>query len=426
MNVDPGYLNFLKTLALSAAVGMLIGVEREHVHPEKRVAGFRTFTLTGILGGLTTYTVAGCPLELPTTLAAGTVALVVLLYAMRAYTGRSLGLATPTALLVTYAAGGLIGAGRVQEGATLAVVTAVLLLSRSRIHPVLRRLSDKDVLDAVTVFALAALAYPLCPPRPVDPWGVLNLRKVIETVLLVLAVTALGYLGMRTSVKGGVLTTSVVGGFVSSSVTTATVAARFKDVPQVPATVTPAATSVALLRNLALVAAVSGDITVVKKTAHVTLPAAIVGLATAVHVSRNMDVDEEHLRRAVGKRIRSPLSLKPAAKLGLLIVGFSTFLKIGQLLAGRAGLIVGVIAGSLASSNAMSISLAYMVDSGALDPNTAGTLVALASLEAVLVKYLWTGVFGGLTVLERTYRTLLPQTVAGAVGLAVTLITDPG
>ncbi|WP_456484241.1 MgtC/SapB family protein [Methanopyrus kandleri] len=415
------YLRFLQMLVLSAAVGMVVGLEREHAHIARRVAGFRTFTLIGVLGGLTThfYTLRCAPIAAVTSM--GAAALTVTMYVMRVYQRRSLGIVTPLALLVTFAAGALVGMGKFKEGATLAIATAVVLLSRARIHPVLRKLSDRDVLDALTVFSLAALVYPLCPPGPVDPWGVLNLRTVIEIVLLVLAVTALGYLGVRVSVKGGVLTTSLIGGFVSSSATTATVAARFRDLPWVPAAVIPAATSVAILRNMALVAAVSRDLPVVEKVAYVAIPAAVAGFAVAVYESGRAEVDRDDLRRAVRGRMRSPLSLKPAVKLGLLISGFSMALKVGQLFAGKAGLVVGVVVGSLASSSAMSLSLAYMVNSGTLSSSTAGVLIALSSLESILVKYLWTAVFGKRGVLERTWRTLLPPTIAGIAGFGVVL-----
>ncbi|WP_456482462.1 MgtC/SapB family protein [Methanopyrus sp.] len=415
------YLRFLQILVLSAAVGMVVGLEREHAHIARRVAGFRTFTLIGVLGGLTAYFYGlGC-VTIATVTSVGAAALTVTMYVMRVYQRRSLGIVTPLALLVTFAAGALVGMGRFKEGATLAIATAVLLLSRGRIHPILRKLSDRDVLDALTVFSLAALVYPLCPPGPVDPWGVLNLRAVVEIVLLVLAVTTLGYLGIRTSTRGGVLTTSLIGGFVSSSATTATVVSRFGELPWIPAAVVPAAASVAILRNMILVAAVSRNVPVVKKVACVAIPAAVAGFAVAVRESGRAEVDEKDFRRVVRNRMQSPLSLKPAVKLGLLISGFSMVLKVCQLLAGRSGLVVGTVVGSLASSNAMSLSLAYMVTSGNLPPSTGGTLIALSSLESVLVKYLWTAVFGDREVLKRTWRALLPPTIAGVAGFGVAL-----
>ncbi len=413
------YLGFLKAMVLSAAIGMLIGVEREHSRPRRRVAGFRTFTLAGILGCLTTRAAASGLEGLATGLTVGTIGLVLLLHVARTYRGRSLGLVTPMALLIAYAAGGLVGAGRPREGATLAVITTAVLLSRSRIHPVLRRLSDRDVLDAMAVFALAAVAYPICPPGPVDPWGVLNLRSVIEVVLAVLAVTAVGYVGMRLSPRGGALATALVGGFVSSSATTATVSSRFGDVPRVVAAVVPAASAVAVIRNAAYVGMVSGEPTVLKWVLSVALPSAAAGFASAVFGLRGLDVDEENLWEVVKGRIRSPLAMGPAVKLGLMISGFAVALKLAQKLAGGSGVAVGVVLGALASSNAMSLTLAYMAASGALDPGEAGFLAAVASLEAVSVKVLWVYVFGGSRVFSEVWPYLLPQVVAGGAGLAL-------
>jgi len=417
-----GYLEFLKVVVLSAAVGMLIGVEREHAQPARRVAGFRTFTLAGLLGGLSTYLARIGVGPLAGAVLAGAVGLVVLLYAMRVYRRRSLGVVTPMALLVTLVAGGLVGVGRFKEGATLAIVTSVVLLSRTRVHPVLRRLSDRDVLDAITVFSLAALAYPLCPPGPVDPWGVLNLRSVIEIVLIVLAVTAIGYVGMRVSARGGALATALVGGFVSSSATTATVAARFREVPEVVAVVVSAAVAVAVLRNMAYVGMISREPVLLEWVAFVAVPAAVAGLlAAGIGVSR-LDVEEEELWRVVRKRIRSPLSLGPAAKLGLMISGFAMVLKVAQLLAGKFGVVVGVVVGALASSHAMSLTLAYMAASGALGPDVAGRLIAVASLEAVLVKLPWVCAFGGPALARRVWWYLALPAAAGAAGLLAALL----
>ncbi|MHC1580157.1 MAG: MgtC/SapB family protein [Methanopyraceae archaeon] len=417
-----GYLDFLRTVILSAAVGMLIGVEREHARPARRVAGFRTFTLTGLLGGLSTYLARVGMGPLAVAVLAGTVGLVTLLYAMRVYRRRSLGVVTPLALMVTLASGGLVGLGRFKEGATLAILTAVVLLSRARVHPILRRLSDRDVLDAITVFSLAALVYPLCPPGPVDPWGVLNLRSVIEIVLIVLAVTAIGYVGMRISARGGALATGLVGGFVSSSATTATVASRFREVPRVVAVVVPAATAVAELRNMAYVGVVSRSPEVLRWVALVAVPAALAGLLVAALGAGRLDVDEERLWGILRRRIRSPLSLKPAVKLAVLISGFTMALKVAQLLAGRSGVVVGVVVGSLASSHAMSLTLAYMAASGKLDPGVAGRLIALASLETGLVKLLWVGAFGGPGLVRRVWPYLVPPAAAGAVGLLAGLL----
>ncbi len=82
-------------------------------------------------------------------------------------------------------------------------------------------------------------------------------------------------------------------------------------------------------------------------------------------------------------------------------------------------MVVGAVVGSLASSNAMSLSLAYMVNSGTLPSSTAGVLIALSSLESILVKYLWTAVFGNAEILERTCHTLLPPTIAEIVGFGI-------
>jgi len=63
--------------------------------------------------------------------------------------------------------------------AALGVAVALLLAGKSRLHRFVRHaLSEQELHDALLLAAAAAIVLPLLPDRTIDPWQVLNPRKL--------------------------------------------------------------------------------------------------------------------------------------------------------------------------------------------------------------------------------------------------------
>ena len=82
--------------------------------------------------------------------------------------------------------------------AGLAVTVAVLLAARSPLHRFVRSTLTEDELKDALIFAGATLVVlPLVPDRPMGPYGALNPHSIWILVILVMAISAAGYVAVR-------------------------------------------------------------------------------------------------------------------------------------------------------------------------------------------------------------------------------------
>jgi uncharacterized membrane protein (DUF4010 family) len=250
--LHPLVLGFVVALG----VGLLIGIDRERQKgdgPTRQAAGLRTFTLASLLGAVAI--AAGGELLL----AAATLGVV-------GFAGLSYwrardsdpGITTETALVLTTLLGGLA----IREpafAAGLGVVVAALLAARSALHRfVLSVLTDEEI-RSLLIFAGATLVVlPLLPDHPIGPYGALNLRTIWIVVILVMAVSALGYIAVRlVGVRFGLPLAGLASGFISSTATIGAMGARAAKEPALlkPAVAGAVLSSVATIVQLAILLA---------------------------------------------------------------------------------------------------------------------------------------------------------------------------
>ncbi len=140
---------------------------------------------------------------------------------------RDAGLTTEVAMLVTVLLGGL-ALSEPQVAGALAVVVTIILASRTAVHDWIKNvLTDEEVRDGLILAAAALVILPLLPEEPVDPWGVLDLRKLWTLAVLVMAINGLGYIAVRAlGAKVGLALAGLFSGFVSSTATIGAMGAR--------------------------------------------------------------------------------------------------------------------------------------------------------------------------------------------------------
>ena len=250
--VHPLVVGFLVALG----VGLLIGIDRERHKGDgatRHPAGLRTFTLASLLGA-TAMAVGDAALLAAAAL--GMVAFAGLSY-WRARDGDP-GLTTETALVLTTLLGGL-AIRHPEFAAGIGVVVAVLLAARSALHRFVRSVLTDDELRDLLIFAAATLVVlPLLPDEPIGPYGALNLRTVWTIVILVMAVSALGYVAVRVvGPRYGLPVAGLASGFVSSSATIGAMGTRAKEEPALmkPAVAGAVLSSVATVVQLAILIA---------------------------------------------------------------------------------------------------------------------------------------------------------------------------
>jgi uncharacterized membrane protein (DUF4010 family) len=223
-----GSLSFeaLQPFLTAAAIGLLLGLEREWSHRAgaRQAAGSRTFALLALAGAVAASFGPGV-------VAAGLAGVGALLAIGYARTSAAdPGLTTEVAAGAAY----LLGALAWREGALavgLAVLIGALLVSKPRLHHLAREIvTDVEVEDAVKLLVVAFVVLPLLPSQDLGPFGVLNPRRIWKLVLALTGIGWLGYLGTRIlGTRRGLLFAGLAGGFVSASATTATMARLARD-----------------------------------------------------------------------------------------------------------------------------------------------------------------------------------------------------
>jgi uncharacterized membrane protein (DUF4010 family) len=360
-------------LGAALAVGLLIGIERERHKgqgPSRAAAGVRTFTLISLAGAIS-LELGGLPAFLVTAALIG--AFTALSY-LRSFRDDP-GLTTEVAMLVAVLLGGLT-LHNPQLAAGLAVVITIILASRTRVHDWINNvLTDEEVRDGLLLAAAALVILPLLPKQAIDPWGVVNPRKLWTLAVLVMAINGLGYVAMRTlGAKIGLALAGLFSGFVSSTATIGAMGARSKSRPELhrSAVAGAAASSIATVVQLGIVVGLVSTATL-KRLLPSLLLAGLTALAYAGLFTLRSVRETTQQDMPAGR----PFSPKTAIVF-VLIVGAA--LAISTALTkwlGNNGLLLATGVAGLADSHAAAISAASLAVGGQTEVQLAAIAVLI-------------------------------------------------
>jgi uncharacterized membrane protein (DUF4010 family) len=170
---DPAEL--LARLAVALGIGLLAGLERgwklRHEADRGRAAGFRTFALAGLAGGVAAALAAALDgLVFPAAFI-GFAAVFGAFHWMEARADNDLSATSAVAGLATFLLGGLALAGDVRAAAAAAVAMTVLLALREPLHRWVASLRWEEIRAVLVLLAMTCLLLPVLPDRAIDPWG---------------------------------------------------------------------------------------------------------------------------------------------------------------------------------------------------------------------------------------------------------------
>ena len=360
-------------LAAALAVGLLIGVERERNKgqgPRRAAAGVRTFTLISLAGAIS--------LELGGPPAFLVVAAVIGLFAAISYVRtfrHDAGLTTEVAMVVTVLLGGL-ALNEPQIAGALAVVVTIILAARTKVHDWINNvLTDEEIRDGLVLLAAALVILPLLPEKPVDPWGVVDLRKLWTLAVLVMAINGLGYIAVRTlGAKVGLALAGLFSGFVSSTATIGAMGSRAKARVELrgSAVAGAAASSVATVVQLAIVVGL-----VSMPTLQMLLPSLLLAGLTAVGYAGLFTLRSVRETTQADIAPGRPFSPKTAL-LFVLVVGAALAIStaLTQWL-GDSGLLIATGVAGLGDSHAAAISAASLAAGGQTEVPMAAVAVLI-------------------------------------------------
>jgi uncharacterized membrane protein (DUF4010 family) len=395
-------LALLQSLGLSLAIGLLIGIERGwRLRDEKhgtRVAGFRTFGLLGLLGG-----VAGLvPVAMGATILLAASAILLTGYIRQSGDPQTLSATNAIVTLLTMLLGLLATTG-FWVPALVAAATATLLLSmREQFHRWLKGMSSTEI-QSVGRFALIALVIlPLLPDQRYGPFDAWNPRQIWMVVVLVSGLSFAGYVATRRlgSTKG-LLMTAVCGAIVSSTAVTAAFARRLKtdrDAEGALIAGIALASVVMFVRVLLLTFLLAPR--ALQSLAWTMVPATIVALILAALALRRMADRAD----AAEVKLGNPLDLTAAFGLAALVAVLAVASRWAEQRFGDAGIAVVLSITGLADVDAAVITLAGL-PAGSLDGRTAGLVLA----SPVLINTAFKGVLAFIIAPSRTgWRAAMP------------------
>lgn len=376
------------SLALSLAVGLLIGVERgwssRGEAPGRRVAGLRTFGLLGLLGGvLGTLGLEVHPLLAVVILAAAAATLVAgYLRDMRI--DDHVSATTTVAGLLTLCLGVLATNGYPRT-AVLAATSAMLLLSlRQQLHGWIQRLSETDVQAAARFAIIAGAILPLLPDRRFGPYDAWQPRELWLVVVLVTGFSFAGYIANRMfGARRGILATAAIGGSYSSTAVTAVLARRLQAGDAPPSVLTAGiavASAMMFLRVLLLTAVLATS--ALPSLAVAAVPAAIVAVGASLWLIR---------RGATGGSdggavaAHNPVELLPALGFALLVGAMALATRWAEHRFGDAGVATLLMVTGSFDVDAAIVTLGGL-PAGTLAPALAGLVIAVPVLSNTLFK----------------------------------------
>lgn len=406
--LHPMVIGFLVALG----VGLLIGIDRERHKgdgPTRHPAGLRTFTLAALLGAVAM--AVGNEILLAA-IALGVVAFAGLSY-WRARDSDP-GLTTETALVLTTLLGGL--AMREPEfAAGLGVVVAVLLAARSALHRFVRSMLTDDELRDLLIFAAATLVVlPLLPDHPIGPYDALNLRTVWTIVVLVMAVSALGYVAVRVvGPRYGLPLAGLASGFVSSSATIAAMGSRAAREPELmkPAVAGAVLSSIATVAQLAILIAATS-----LETLRVLWLAIVLSGAAAILYGGAFTLSALKQRGRNEETEGNAFSLTTALAFAAILAAVLLASAAAQDWFGDAGVLLAASLAGFADTHSASVSVASLVADNRIEPSKAIIPILAAVTTNTLTKMILAVTTGGRTFALQVIPGLILIVVAAWAG----------
>jgi uncharacterized membrane protein (DUF4010 family) len=383
----------IRSVLISLALGALIGLERQSHHdPDRSVEsiGVRTFSLASLLGTVSVIAADVSP-AIPWVTGAGYLMFVLafLFFEARARDTQP-GITTQVSALLVYIIGAFVPTQPI-FAAVIAVVVGTILSIKDWTHRIVQNLTDEEVLGTMKFLLVSVVLLPILPNEPVDPWELYNLQELWFLVVLISGISFAGYFAIRILGRDrGIALTGALGGLASSTAVTLAMGHRVRasggrrPVELAAAFAILIASGILSLRLIVIVFAVSPELAV--DLAAPLIAMAVPGVAVAGYfwwrISTNgveMDgpdepeADEPDAEAGESTsdpqsdeelEFDNPFELAPAVKFGLLFAVIIGGVQLAKMWMGDSGIQIAAFISGLANMDAISVTMARMVDAG--------------------------------------------------------------
>lgn len=418
MAVAETILTVAQSNATALAIGLLIGLERgwqDRADPSgSRVAGFRTFGLIGLAGGLAAtldpgngFVIAAAALGLSLLLREG--------FEARIGATQDFSATSMVAALITFSLGAIAVKLSPSLAAAGAVITAFLLWLREPMHQLLNRIEEGELSAFLRLLFISIVVLPVMPNEGMGPYGVVNPQQVWLMVVLLSGLGFLGYLGVKfVGARDGIGLLALAGGLASSTAATASFAhmSRSNDErAMVFASGTAVSWAIMFVRTAIIIAAIRPAL-----LGPLWLPlAAMFGVTLAVGGVPLWRQQEKTAARLV---LPNPLDLKSAMIFAAVLMAALVLSRLAEEALGQGGVFsVAAVAGAV-DVDSMTLSMSKL-SSGTLSDQIAARAILIAALANTLFKTALAAAAGTRNYARHVVLVAALAIMAGALATAV-------
>ncbi|MBN3037517.1 MAG: MgtC/SapB family protein [Candidatus Diapherotrites archaeon] len=370
----------IEPVLISLAIGALIGMEREHTK-QQEVVGVRTFALVSLMGAL--FVSFGNMAGMPELVGAGFIAVTLLsfvLYAGSIWKYKAVGLTTSIALLLSYVMGVFAGYGRYTEAVFITIAVTIVLFAKTRLHALVDKLSDKEVLDLLEFLALIGIIYPLLPTKALVYLDVvIDFQLIWMLAVLISIINLMGFIGSRFLPRVRQLELmALLGGIISSTAISYNLSlalAKNKERESVLANAYYIINGAMILRNMAIISIIAPA-----ALSYVTIPSVVSAGILLLFGFRGLGREKKPAKL----RMESPFAVTNAVGfvLKLLVV---IFLLQAILVYLPSIFFLAVLVGGIASSASTMASIASSVALQQISVETAAIATCVVAMGHMLI-----------------------------------------
>lgn len=381
---------YLLSIVVSTGIGLIIGLEREFrkTSENDHLAGIRTFPLVSLLGCVLTFTGSFLSIWITAAGLLAFMAFVGITYFIRSTKGHS-GITTEISLIIAFVLGMMSSLDLIKEALAATVITTTLLTLKGQFHSFVLKITEEELMAFIKFIILCLLLFPFLPNAPYGPGGLINPQEIGFVVVVVSAISFLGYMLVKfTGASKGVLLTAFFGGMVSSTAVTWMFATRSRKGNVHQDTLYAAgivlASSIMFLRMVVVALIFNRTFAVWLLTPCILM--FLCGLIYAVLLirrTRRPEVEDAPLK------FDNPVNILNALGFGALYVAIAYLVFYGDQFLGDKGLILSGLISGLADIDAITINITKLSKSSAA-LHTLLKVILLASISNTVVKLLIT------------------------------------
>jgi uncharacterized membrane protein (DUF4010 family) len=421
----------IASLGTAFAVGLLIGLERQRAITRKEgqetIGGVRTFPLIALVGAVAALLTPALGSWLVPAALIGLIALITGHRLSLPVQEREVGITSDVAAVVTLLLGALAPSDQIIRELTprltttlaVAVIVALLLSIKPRLHAIVDQISDEDVFAALQILVVGVVLLPMLPDQGLGPFAAINPQHIGRMILFVGGVSFVGYVASRMLGPGrGLTVTGLVGGLVSSTAVTFSMSRRAKESPKDSAACALAVIMASTMMFGRVVAAAA--VVYAPLVQHLVLPMGamtIVGTAYVLVLARRSRAQGEQAPTG-DVLLKNPFELRSAVVFGVLFAAVTLISKAARAELGDAALYVAALLAGSTDVDAITLSTATLARDG-LPLATGATAIVLAAFANTAVKAGIAFASGGKAFGKRVGLAYLLMAAAGCVVVVV-------